>query len=174
MVDGTRLELPALEAQVRTAEGELTAVHRIFLTEAGAKSPVGRRSRGRLRDGAVWIPAGRSPRHVVLTEGVEDALSVVRVLTGPEREVTTVAASLSASRVARVGLPAEAVSVTLIQDADPAGEAAWKALRRTHDGGGLEAVRRIRCRGRDANEDLQALGPEGLRAVLARSAEADC
>ena len=138
VVDGRRAVLPALLAPVRTAaQGEAAAVHVVFLTEAGLKSPVGKRTRGAPGTGAVWFPAGRSPRHVVLTEGVEDALSVVRVLTPAAREVTTVAASLSAARIARVELPPAAVSVTLIQDADPAGEAAWTALRKERAGTGL-------------------------------------
>ena len=117
----------------------------------------------------MWFPARRVARHVVLVEGIEDALSVVRGLTGPEREVTAVAASLSAARIARVGLPPEAVSVTLIQDADPAGEAAWAALRRAQGGTGSR-IRRSVC-SRDPNADLQELGAEGFRARAAARVE---
>ena len=170
MVDGTRAVLPALLAPVRPAgRGGAEAVHVVFLTEEGAKSPVGKRTRGAPGAGAVWFPAGRIPRHVVLTEGIEDALSVVRVLAPAEREVTAVAASLSAARIARVGLPSEAVSVTLIQDADRAGEAAWEALRKGRAGTGLR-IRRSVC-GRDPNADLRGLGAAGFRARIAAKAE---
>ena len=118
----------------------------------------------------MWFPARRVARHVVLVEGIEDALSVVRVLTSAERGVTAVAASLSAARIARVGLPPEAVSVTLIQDADRAGEEAWAALRKGRAGSGLR-IRRSVCR-RDPNANLQELGAEGFRARIAAKVEA--
>ena len=139
------------------------------LTEEGTKSPVGKRTRGAPGAGAVWFPARRIPRHVVLTEGIEDVLSVVRVLAPAEREVAAVAAGLSASRIARVGLPPEAVSVTPIRDADRAGEAAWEVLRQGRAGTGLR-VRRSVCR-RDPNADLQELGAAGFRARTAAKVE---
>ena len=66
VVGGTRAVLPALLAAAR---GGAEAVRVVFLTAGDAKSPVGKRTRGVLGMRAVWIPAIRIPRHVVLTEG---------------------------------------------------------------------------------------------------------
>ena len=124
-----------------------------------------KRTSGRLGSGAVWWPASAGARHVVLTEGVEDALAVCRAL-GPEgRRHVAIAAAVSAGRIHRVALPAGIERVTLVQDRDRAGEEAWAALREAHRDSGLR-VERIVPGAKDANDELLRLGPPEYRRRL--------
>ena len=167
-VDGEARRLPALLAPVRTPDGRLEAVQRIFVREDGSPAEFEGRKRhtGSPRQGAVWFGDPRAARRVALCEGVEDALAVLRVLTLEEKRGIAVAASLSAGRLARVEMPDAVREVVLVQDRDAAGERAWEALGTRFAGSGV-AVSRALPEGKDANEDLLERGPEALRAALA-------
>ncbi len=166
-VDGEKCELPALLAPIRALDGTLEGLQRIFLTGDGRKAPIGdpKRTSGRLFSGAVRWPAGAA-RHLVLTEGVEDALAIAGALGAGGRRDIAVAAAISAGRVHRVGLPPGIRRVTLVQDRDLAGENAWVALCREHAGSAV-LLDRIVPRAKDANDELLALGPARFRARLA-------
>ena len=166
-VDGEKRELPALLAPIRALDGTLEGMQRIFVTEDGRKAPIGdpKRTSGRLFTGAVWWPAFGPPRHVLMFEGVEDALAVCRGLRREDRHHLALAAAISAGRVHSVGLPETVTRVTLIQDRDRAGEAAWVALCRAHAAEGL-LLDRIVPSTKDANAELLATGPAQFRARL--------
>ena len=167
-VDGEARRLPALLAPVRTPDGRLEAVQRIFVREDGSPAEFEGRKRhtGSPRQGAVWFGDPRAARRVAICEGVEDALAILRVLTPEEKRGIAVAASLSAGRLARVEMPDAVREVVLVQDRDDAGERAWEALRTRFAGSGV-TVSRALPEGKDANEDLLERGPEALRAALA-------
>ena len=166
-VDGEKCELPALLAPIRALDGTLEGLQRIFLATDGRKAPIPdpKRTSGRLFSGAVRWPAPGASR-MVLTEGVEDALAVMRALGAGGAHDITVAAAISAGRVHRVGLPQEIRRATLVQDRDMAGEQAWVALCREHGGSAL-LLDRIVPRAKDANDELLALGPVRFLARLA-------
>lgn len=166
-VEDERRELPALLAPIRTPDGTLEGVQRIFLARDGGKARIAdpKRTSGRLHAGAVWWPAEAEARHVVLTEGVEDALAVRRALGAHGRRHIAVAAAVSAARVPQVALPPGTERVTLVQDRDRAGEEAWAALAERHAGSGV-MVGRIVASAKDANDDLLRLGPAGYRRLL--------
>lgn len=165
-VDGETRELPALLAPIRTLDGTLEGLQRIFLEPDGRKAriPDPKRTSGRLFTGAVRWPAPGAGR-MVLTEGVEDALAVMRALGAGGRRDIAVAAAISAGRAPRVALPPDIRRVTLLQDRDMAGERAWVALCLEHAGAGI-LVDRIVPRAKDANDELLALGPAGFLARL--------
>lgn len=165
-VDGEKCELPALLAPIRALDGALEGLQRIFLDAQGSKAPIPdpKRTSGRLFTGAVRWPAPGAAR-MVLTEGIEDALAVLRALGAGGRRDIAVAAAISAGRVHRVGLPPDIRRVTLVQDRDMAGEQAWVALCREHASAGI-LVDRIVPRMKDANDELLALGPAGFLARL--------
>ena len=167
-VDGEKRELPALLAPIRALDGALEGMQRIFVTDDGRKAPIGdpKRTSGRLFTGAVWWPASETPRHVLLLEGIEDALAVCRALRGEDRRHIALAAAISAGRVHNIGLPDTVVRITLIQDRDRAGENAWVALCRTHADKGL-LLDRIVPRAKDANAELLAVGLSRFYARLA-------
>ena len=166
-VEGQKRELPALLAPIRAPDGVLEGVQRIFLDRQGGKAAIAdpKRTSGRLHAGAVWWPAVAEARHVVLTEGVEDALAVRRALGAHGRRHIAIAAAVSAGRIHRVALPAGVERVTLVQDRDAAGAEAWAALVEQHAGSGV-LVGRIVASAKDANDDLLRLGPAGYRRLL--------
>ena len=135
-VDGRKRELPALLAPIRALDGTLEGLQRIFVAPDGGKARIAdpKRTSGRLGSGAVWWPAVADARHVVLTEGVEDALAVRRALGAHGRRHIAIAAAVSAGRIHRVALSPGVERVTLVQDRDRAGEEAWAALVREHAG----------------------------------------
>lgn len=167
-VDGQRRELPAVFAPIRALDGTLEGMQRIFVTADGAKARITdpKRTSGRLYSGAVWWPATGTPRHLVLTEGIEDALAVCRALGPTGRRHVVVAAALSSGRIHQVAVPAGIERITLVQDRDRAGEEAWAALREAHRSSGLQVARfvPVAC---DANDELLRLGPAGFRQSLA-------
>ena len=165
-IEGETRELPALLAPIRALDGTLEGLQRIFLGPDGRKAriPDPKRTSGRLFAGAVRWP-GPGASRLVLTEGVEDALAVMRALGAGGRRDIAVAAAISAGRVHRVGLPPDIRRVTLLQDRDMAGERAWVALCREH-AGSAKLLDRIVPRAKDANDELLALGPAGFLARL--------
>ena len=165
-VDGEKCEMPALLAPIRALDGTLEGLQRIFLAPDGSKAPIPdpKRTSGRLSSGAVRWPAPGASR-MVLTEGIEDALAVMRALGGGRPHDIAVAASISAGRVHRVGLSPDIRRVTLVQDRDMAGEQAWVALCREYGGSAL-LLDRIVPRAKDANDELLALGPARFLARL--------
>ena len=165
-VEGETREMPALLAPIRALDGTLEGLQRIFLAPDGRKAPIPdpKRTSGRLFTGAVRWPAPGANR-MVLTEGVEDALAVMRALGAGGRRDIAVAAAISAGRARRVGLPPDIRRVTLLQDRDMAGEQAWVALCLEHAGAGI-LVDRIVPRAKDANDELLELGPARFLARL--------
>ena len=166
-VEGRKRELPALLAPIRAPDGTLEGLQRTFLAPDGGKARIAdpKRTSGRLHSGAVWWPAADDARHVVLAEGVEDALAVRRALGAHGRRHIAIAAAVSAGRIPQVALPPGTVRVTLAQDRDRAGEEAWAALVRRHAGPDV-LVGRIVAGAKDANDDLLRLGPAGYRRLL--------
>ena len=185
-VDGETRALPALLAPVRTPDGTLEAVHRVFLAPDGRPAEIEGRKRnmGMPGRGAVWFGDPRTAKRVALCEGIEDAMAVLRVLTPGERQGLAVAATLSAGRIAGVEIPAQVREAVLVQDRDAAGERAWEALQARFAGSEVRVSRAL-PKGKDANDDLLDPGPDALRAALgpltgasggpreARRAEAD-
>lgn len=117
---------PAMLAAVLSLEGAIIAVHRTFLTPEGSKAPVDpvKMVLGDFRGGhiPVWkgrhghtlreIPAGTI---VYLTEGIEDGLSVARLL--PHARVL---AAISTSNMAAIELPPQVREVVIVGQNDPA------------------------------------------------------
>ena len=129
----------ALVAAVTDGDGKVIAVQMLYLTPTGQKSeaqPVRRtlrgphdwRSRGAFRIGAPGTP------DLVLTEGVEDAISAL--MAGAKHAH----ACLGAAALGRAQLPITVEKVIVARDDDPPGSPACAALGR--------GVARLLCQGR--------------------------
>ena len=167
-VDGAKAEAPALIVPLTDAAGQLRAVHRIYLTEDGGKAAFGhhKRTSGSGKGAAARFGAADAER-VVLCEGVEDALAVLRVLEPEERRGVMVAASAGAGRIAGVELHGGVRRILHMQDGDRAGEGAWEALQ-AHWGAGGAGISLVRARpqAKDANDELVEHGRKALRTLL--------
>ena len=167
--DKNSQRLPALLAPIRTPDGALEAVHRYFLTKEGSLSPVtepnSKRNMGSPVAGGVWLANPKAGR-VVITEGLEDALSVLEAVPKEQHKHFGVVASLSSGRLGSVALPGTARELILLQDRDAAGEAAWASLQQQYKDSGI-ALSRILPVKKDANDDLRQLGRDSLAKTLA-------
>jgi hypothetical protein len=116
--------LPAMIGAVQrldpaTGKSEVRAVHRTFLTTAGAKAAVDpvKMTLGPVRGGAVRL--GKAGPALAVAEGLETALSIATA--SPE---TPVWAALSTSGMRALVLPETVRTVILCPDGDPEGQAA--------------------------------------------------
>ncbi len=161
---------PAILAPIRTPDGRIEAVHRIFITEAGGPAEFAGRKRnfGAPAKGGVWFGA-KAPARVVICEGIEDALAIYGQLSGSGRTRVAVVASASADRIAAVDMPDTVRDLVLFRDLDEAGARSWQALETRWRDSDIRLV----CiapdggEGKDANDILLARGADVLRRRLA-------
>ena len=167
-IDGAKTVSPALVVPLTDAAGRRRAVHRIFVSEDGG--PAAFEGRKRTSGGGKGLAARFGPadaERVVLCEGVEDALAVVRALDPEERRGVMVAAAVGAGRIAGVELHGGVRRILHMQDRDRAGGTAWTALqaRWGEEDPDVSLVRAV-PRAKDANDELLEHGREALRALL--------
>lgn len=180
---------PAMLALASDAAGKPVACHRTWLALGPegrwgkAPLPEPKKVLGDYKGGSIHLWRGMGPRggagkrlaeadpgsRVYLTEGVEDALSVVMAL--PEARVL---AAISLSNFGNVVLPANVAEVVLVADRDE-GEQARMALDRAV-AAHVEAGRVVRLwqnshGGKDVNDALKAAREEGARDDDAGSGE---
>lgn len=114
---------PALVVGAYDLGGDLKAIQRIFLHEEGDRvKSIAKRNLGSFEGSAVPIVGEQGPGekgHIYLAEGVEDALSVARIM-----ESATVWATLGTSIMTNVRLPEDCKSVTIAHDNDDPGRTA--------------------------------------------------
>ncbi len=112
----TGLHLPCLVAAACNVGRQITGIQRIFLTHNGPRAPLNRpkMALGTLRASAVRLAP--TTDHVWLTEGVEDALAVVQMMSEPAW------ALLGKSNFKTVVLPENIKQVILAPDGDSAGQ----------------------------------------------------
>lgn len=84
--DASGKKYPALVAAVQNFDNEVMGVHRIYLNEDGSKLHDGdvKRSLGAIKGNAIWLNhdwhfSEMQPEHLVVSEGLEDALSQARM-----------------------------------------------------------------------------------------------
>ncbi len=149
----TGLCLPAIIAAVRTSQGAVSAIQRVFVRADGlGKADVAgpKLSLGPLGDGAVRLAAASEV--MALCEGWETGLSALQLSGLP------VWASLGASRMHRVRLPDIVRSVVIFADNDAAGHEAAERTAQVHRDLGRCVEIRLPANGTDFNDELIARG----------------
>lgn len=158
---GGRPAWPAMIAAVTDLEGAITGVHRTWLDpETRLKAPVAypRRAMGHLLGNGVRF--GVAGPVMAAGEGIETMLSLRQPLA-----VMPMIAGLSGAHLAALLFPACLKRLYVARDDDPAGAAALATLQARAAEAGIELVALEPRRG-DFNDDLVALGREGLAASL--------
>ena len=152
------LMLPAMVAAISAPDRRIVAVHLTFLDPRGrGKARVSKPklfpAGARIGGGAVRLATATD--HVGLGEGIEDALSAMRI-TG-----TPTWAALGCARFASIDLPADVTSVSLFAQNDkPSRDAADRAADRFTSEGGSVLIRRPPEKFKDWNAWHQAGAPE--------------
>jgi hypothetical protein len=152
---------PAMIAAVTDLDGQITGAHRTWLDPSGqdkAAIDTPRRAMGHLLGNAVRFDVA----HDVMAagEGIETMLSLRCVI-----PTMPMVAALSAAHLAAILFPATLRRLYIARDDDPAGDGAMASLIDRAYEAGIEAIT-LSPRLGDFNEDLRALGINGLRAVL--------
>ena len=116
--EGTRtFVLPAMLAAVRNAAGEITGLHRTFLSAAAPKKANiedPRKALGGLHGGGAYLaPSGRC---LVIAEGIETALSIRAAFPG-----VALVAALTAPHLELIELPGHFTRIAIAADPDVAG-----------------------------------------------------
>jgi putative DNA primase/helicase len=119
-----RLDRRSMVAGMQAPAGKVIAIQQTWLTSEGEKAAAKRLTTGNLGSSAVRL--GAVGRSMGLAEGVETALSSMQ-MTG-----MTVWASLGASRLHSVELPAKVEEVHIFVDNDEPGRAAAKRTADVH------------------------------------------
>lgn len=144
---------PALVAAVCNAAGDLTGIQRTFLTDEGRKAsvPEAKLSLGRVAGGAIQI--GPAVANLVVTEGLEDGLTLAQALG------RSVWVSAGTSMLPRMELPDVTRAVVIGADGDAAGEtAATKAAHAFAAAGRKVRVMRPTPGFKDFNAELMGQG----------------
>lgn len=152
---------PALLAAVTDLAGDITGLHRTYLARDGtAKAPVDepRRALGALHGHAVRF--GAATNLLAAGEGIETVLSLRSLL--PELPV---AATLAASHLGALILPAGLQRLLIAVDRDRAGWQAAGRLQERAEAAGIAVARLIPTLG-DWNDDLRQLGRAATRERL--------
>jgi hypothetical protein len=160
--DGSPTETwPAMIAAVTDLSGAITGAHRTWLAPDGSgKAPIDtpRRALGGLLGHAVRF--GVAGDVLAAGEGIETMLSLRCAL-----PAMPMAAALSASHLAAFQFPSTLRRLYMVRDADVAGDTAVAVLTERAEAAGIEALV-LSPRLGDLNEDLQAFGPDAVRAAV--------
>ena len=144
----TQATHPALVALMRDKAGKAQAIHRIYLSDDGQKlqrdGVNAKTTLGIVKGCAIWL-AQPNQGVIGITEGLEDALSVMALCSTPTIALT------GTSGLLNVELPASIHELRIFQDNDEAGMiAAQKAERRFI----AEGRRVMRIQPRQAHKDF--------------------
>lgn len=152
--------LPAMLAAVTDIEGRFTGLQRTWLAAHGTKANLDppRRAMGKLLGNAVRF--GRTETVVVVSEGIETALSLRTLM--PHLPCM---AALSAAHLERIDLPPGLKRLCIAVDKDPAGFLATERLQARARRCGLE-VNLLFPRLGDWNDDLRETGLAACNATL--------
>ena len=153
-----RQEWPALIAAVSDGSGNVTGVHRTWLSPDGGKAPVDqpRRALGHLAGNGVRF--GAATDTMIAAEGLETALALKMVM-----PAMPVIAALSAAHLAALNLSPMLRRLYIARDNDEAGRFALEKLRSR----ATEIdIRELVPRAEDFNADLLTLGPDRLRGWI--------
>ena len=159
--DGVTEARPAMIAAITDLAGNITGVQRTWLHASGtgkAPIPTPRRAMGDLLGHAVRF--GTAAEVLGIGEGVETTLSIRRAVPG-----LPLAAALSAIHLAAIHFPTALRRLYILRDNDPAGSRAAQSLTDRAHRAGIEAIVLVPKLG-DFNDDLRAMGSDGLRANL--------
>lgn len=162
----------ALVALATDAAGAVHGVQQVYVTEDGRKAPLKVQKRtNKAHNGWSDIAAVRLPgtAPIVLTEGVEDALSVWQA-TGHETW-----ACLGVANIAHAPVP-EGAGVIVARDGDPPGSKADRQLQRAVAilrGQGREVAVAEPPAGQDFNDVLRGDGEQPIRDLIAGALAAD-
>lgn len=156
---------PALIGAVTNLDGGVTGVHRTWLDPdlAGAdhgKAPIEDPKRSL---GDIWTHAvrfGIVDDVMAAGEGIETILSMRGAL-----PALPMVSALSASHLPAVAFPPSLRRLYIAADADPAGKRAANSLAARARAVGIEAIVLLPTRN-DFNDDLIAIGVDGLRAAV--------
>ena len=156
---------PALIGVVTDLHGGVTGVHRTWLDPEFAELDHGKAQieSPKRSLGDIWTHAvrfGIVDDVMAAAEGIETILSVRSAL-----PALPMIAALSASHLPAVALPPRLRRLYIAADADPAGKRAASALAARAREVGIEAIVLLPTRN-DFNDDLIAIGVDGLRATL--------
>ncbi|WP_415926764.1 toprim domain-containing protein [Devosia rhizosphaerae] len=159
---GTMTRLPALVAAITDNAGNVTGVHRTWLSPDGtgkAQVKTPRRAMGQLLGNGVrfGFSTDTPAPTMVAGEGLETMLSLRTVL--PSMPMI---AGLSAGHLGALILPHGVRQLYLAGDNDQAGRAGMERLRQNAGGSGLEVLV-LRPQLGDFNDDLRRLGTDVLR-----------
>jgi len=152
---------PAMIAAVTNLDGETTGAHRTWLDPLRQdKAPIAtpRRAMGHLLGHGVRF--GMAQDCLAAGEGIETMLSLRCVL-----PVLPTIAALSAAHLCAIQFPAKLRRLYIARDWDPAGDKAAAKLIDRAKAVGIEAIVLSPSLG-DFNDDLRALGVNGLRESL--------
>ncbi len=132
------LLLPCMVAAVQAPDRKVTAIHRTYLRDdgrgkAGVSTP--KMALGPISAGTVRL--GPAAPALGLAEGIETGLSAMQLFDVP------VWCSLSATRLARLGLPPEAAEIHLFADNGTPGHEAAERAARVYQGQGRRVVVRF-------------------------------
>jgi hypothetical protein len=150
----TGLMLPCMVGAVQGPDRQIIGLHRTYLRadgmgKAGVSNP--RKMLGTVRGGAVRL--AKPDFEVAIAEGIETALSYMQI-TG-----TPTWAALSSSGLMAVEVPDDLMLVTIVVDADPAGEQAAQVAGDRFSQQGLKVQLVRPTRGNDLNDILQEGAP---------------
>tara|TARA_R110002020_G_C16261255_1_gene770487 strand:+ start:645 stop:1667 length:1023 start_codon:yes stop_codon:yes gene_type:complete len=154
---------PALLAKITDNQGNITGCARTYLDPTNGRiaelhNP--KRLLGQLHGNAVRFWSGSNPAHLIVGEGLENALSVGTAL--PEFNL---ASCLTATHLGLFIPPSGIKRIWIARDNDAAGERAAHGLAGRLPSLGIECRHLVPQLG-DFNEDLLAQGKDGLRNVL--------
>lgn len=156
---GNRSTYPALIAAITDLDGQVTGVHRTWLSHdhpCKAPLPEPRRSLGAMIGNGVRF--GAMQDSLIVGEGIETILSLRSVLPS----VPAVAA-LTATHLGLLQLPPDLVRLYIARDNDEAGTMAWQALSSKAKRQGITTSPLI-PELKDWNDDLRELGFDQTRA----------
>ncbi|MDF1719250.1 MAG: toprim domain-containing protein [Minwuia sp.] len=156
---------PALIAAVTDGKGNVTGVHRTWLSPDGGKAPVDqpRRALGHLTGNGVRF--GAVTDTMIAAEGLETALALKMVM-----PAMRVIAALSAAHLAALIWPPKLRRLYVARDNDQAGRFALEKLRSR----ATEIdIRPLVPRAEDFNADLLTLGPDRLRGWIGEQLASD-
>ena len=161
-------QAPAILAPVRTPDGQLLALDRLFITASGDALPIEPHA---IKSHTIPAPSSvtrfgpAEASRIAVCQNMPDALSLLSALDPQQREQLAVLALPGTAHITELPIPSQARELTILQAPSPAGDEAWRALQDKHQDTDLR-LQRILTEDSDLSTILRDEGAEALRDIL--------